>query len=773
METEMIKRYTDQPEILPEELRTLVRKNWNGAEILLYSFLDLNEFYQLESSWICLGRENFCLAKKNQDGSWRIDNFARKALSRISEIPSLSCHRLVLEFKEGTSLVLRSSFRQSRTMAQFRFLLEQGLEVQKSSEGLANSGTNSASSEALTKSSDQIYQDEVLAPIKEAQASITGNQVAVVWRLMGFLYPYRAQVALGMLGAVVMTLVSLLPPFLTGYLVDHVIKPFQSGSLSIEAAKELVFVTISALVLVYSLREFFAWIRLKTMSVMGEYVATDLRDKVYTHLQKLSLSYFSSKQTGSLISRVGSDTDRIWDFIAFGVVEVFTSLLMLSGLGVVLLYMDWRLGLLVTVPVPLILWSIARHGNTMQGLFLRVWRRWSNMTDCLSDTIPGIRVVKAFHREDFEVAKFQSRNQDFLEACNRVHKVWTSFWPILMLGIQSIVIAVWVFGVPRVLDHVEVFRTQGIETGLSPGTFIAFLLYLGMFVQPIEVIGQMARMVNRATSSAHRVFEVLDTEPQVTVQRDAVKIENFMGEVRFEKVGFSYDGVRNILKDVDFHIRPGEMIGLVGPSGSGKTTITNLLARFYDVSRGSIKVDGVDLRELDIGDFRKQLGMVLQDPFLFHGSILENIRYAKPEAGLDEVVAAAQAANAHDFICRLPYGYETLIGERGQSLSGGERQRVSIARAILRNPKLLILDEATSSVDTETERKIQDALDRLIKGRTVIAIAHRLSTLVKADRILVIEKGVLKEEGSHNELLQKEGLYAKLVKMQQDLQRIQ
>jgi ATP-binding cassette subfamily B protein len=293
-----------------------------------------------------------------------------------------------------------------------------------------------------------------------------------------------------------------------------------------------------------------------------------------------------------------------------------------------------------------------------------------------------------------------------------------------------------------------------------------------MFVQPIEVIGQMARTLNRATSSAHRVFEVLDTEPEVVDGPEPVRLSPVVGSVEFEDVTFGYDGVRLVLKGISFRVEPGEMIGLVGPSGGGKTTVTNLIARFYDVTSGVVRIDGVDVRQLDSGHYRRQLGMVLQDPYLFHGTVYDNIRYGLPDARPQDVVEAAKAANAHDFIVKLPHGYDTMVGERGQTLSGGERQRVSIARAVLHDPRILILDEATSAVDTETERKIQEAMDRLVAGRTTFAIAHRLSTLHRASRLFVIKDGRMAECGTHEELLERpSGVYRTLYEMQLDLQK--
>jgi ATP-binding cassette subfamily B protein len=458
---------------------------------------------------------------------------------------------------------------------------------------------------------------------------------------------------------------------------------------------------------------------------------------------------------------VTADTDRLWEFIAFGVVDVSLSIVMLIGLGAVLLTLDWRLGLVMTLPVPVFCWLIYRHGESLNGLFTRTWRKWSRVTDILSDTIPGIRVVKAFNQETREIDRFVVRNDDVTDEINNIHALWTRFWPSLMFAVHATTVLVWILAVPRLL---------GSGQALSAGVFVSFLLYTTMFVAPIEVIGQMVRTINRAVSSAHRVFEVLDSEPEVKDVPDSVRLTPVKGRVTFDNVTFAYDGVRQILRGISFDVQPGELVGLVGPSGGGKSTIVSLVARFYDVSGGAIRVDGVNVRTLDTGHYREQLGMVLQDPYLFHGTILDNIRYGLPTASLGAVVDAAKAANAHDFICKLGQGYDTVVGERGHTLSGGERQRISIARAILHDPRILILDEATSSVDTETEHQIQEALDRLIAGRTVFAIAHRLSTLRKASRLFVISEGRLAESGTHRELLgNPDGIYRRLYEMQLQL----
>ncbi len=568
-----------------------------------------------------------------------------------------------------------------------------------------------------------------------------------------------------MSAAILGTLLALVPPFLTGHLVDRVIRPVQSGELKGADVVHLAWLAVLGIAVVHAVSKLCVWLRLRLLAVVGELVARDLRDELFAHLQRLSMSFYSRKKTGSLITRVSSDTDRLWEFLAFGVVEATLALVSLVGLSAVLISLDLRLGLVMALPVPLMCLAIHLHGNGMQRMFTRVWRKWSRLTDVLSDTIPGMRVVKAFNQGSRERERFSGRNRDVVNEFNRVHASWTGFWPALMLALEATVLCVWVLALPRLLGTGHAFGPA-----LTLGKFVSFLLYTTMFVYPVEIMGQVARIMHRATSSAHRVFEVLDTQPEVVDDPNPVRLDPLRGQVEFERVTFAYDGVRQVIKGLSFKVEPGELIGLVGPSGGGKTTLINLLTRFYDVSGGRISVDGVDLRKLESGRYREQVGIVLQEPYLFQGSLLENIRYGAPDASFDEVIAAARVANAHDFISRLPHGYDTVVRERGHTLSGGERQRVSIARAVLKNPRILILDEATSSVDTETERKIQEAMDRLVAGRTVFAIAHRLSTLRKANRLLVIQDGNLVEHGTHAELLANpNGIYAKLHRLQQDL----
>ncbi len=745
---EIVRRYTGQPATMPAEIRRHIETAWGGGPVQLYALADIDPALKLTEEWVAVGPDSLALYRSKNDGSNpAVRIFALADIADAKETPGLSCTRVTLSNRPGEPALaeFRYSQRQRRAMGALLFLLRQRIEG-----GIPG-----------PHEPDRLYAEGVAKPIREAQASVAANRAAIAWRLLGYLKPYRTQVILGMVAATVMTVVGLVPPYLTGYIIDAVIRPFQDGELSQESALQVAFVTIGGLAAVFLTREAMTWVRLRKMAVLGEHVARDLRNDLYDHLHKLSVTYFSSKQTGSIISRVSSDTDRIWDFIAFGVVEVSLSLLMLIGLGCVLIFLDWQLGLLMTLPVPFLLYMIYRNGRGMQRMFLRAWRKWSNLTDVLSDTIPGIRVVKAFNQESYEKRRFGERNATVTDEFFRIHHRWTAFWPFLLLFVHAMTVAVWFFALPRIV---------GSEPTLTAGTFVSFLLYLGMFFQPIEVFGQMSRMLNRSISSAHRIFEVLDTEPDLTDKADPVSLERVRGDVVFDNVLFAYDPVSPVLKGISFAVKPGEMVGLVGPSGSGKTTIINLIARFYDPTGGRILVDGHDLREVDSGRYRQQIGMVLQDPYLFHGSILDNIRYGMQDASVEKAVGAARAANAHDFICKLAHGYDTIVGERGHTLSGGERQRISIARAILHDPRILILDEATSSVDTETERKIQEALDRLVSGRTVFAIAHRLSTLTRASRLFVVKEGLLVEQGTHSELLEKpDGVYRKLHDMQREL----
>ncbi len=730
----LVDRYLDQPAAMPGAVRERIVAACGGEPVQLYALADLDARHELAERWVALTENKVAVA----DGS-DIAVVERAKITAVKETPALSGNVVTLVGDpDGPALaVLRYTHRQKDAMGNVAFILKQG------AEGAAI---------PIDGDPDEPYLAGLTRPIKKAQATVSQNKLTVVWRLLAYLKPYRTQVILGTVAGAVLALTSLAPPWLARFMIDDVLGE------DAEAAS-LAGVVLAAIAAAYLLRTFCLWVRFRVMAILGEYVAYDLRNEVYAHVQRLSVSYFSKTQTGSVISRVGADTDRIWEFVAFGVVEVALSAITLLVLSVALLGMDLQLGLVMVVPVPFMIWAIVTNGKAMQRLFTRAWRKWSSLNDVIADTVPGIRVVKSFNQEEHERKRFGERNADTLETFNFVHHSWTRFWPLLMLSIHLVTVTVWFVALPRL--------TGESDNALTLGKFVAFLLYAGMFFQPIEVFGQMARMVNRSLSSARRVFDLLDTESELQRPENAVVLDPVRGEVEFDAVSFGYDAVRPVLRDISFKVAPGEMIGLVGHSGVGKTTLTNLIVRFYEITGGEIRIDGHPLGTLDLGAFRQQVGMVQQDPFLFHGTILDNIRYGMRDAPREKIIAAARAANAHEFICGLPQAYDTMVGERGHTLSGGERQRVSIARAVLHDPKILILDEATSSVDSETESKIQQALDRLVEGRTTFAIAHRLSTLKKADRIFVLKDGKIAEQGSPDALMEIEGgLFRKSVEMQ-------
>ncbi|MCL4184938.1 MAG: ABC transporter ATP-binding protein/permease, partial [Burkholderiaceae bacterium] len=429
--------------------------------------------------------------------------------------------------------------------------------------------------------------------------------------------------------------------------------------------------------------------------------------------------------------------------------------LMIAMTAAILVSIDPWLAAVTLLPLPFIAWLIHLVRDRLRHGFEKVDRIWGEVTNVLADTIPGIRVVKAFAQERREAARFRDANAHNLAVNDRVNRVWSLFSPSVTLATEVGLLVVWAFGIWQISrDEITV------------GVLTAFLAYIGRFYTRLDSMSRIVSHTQKAAAGAKRIFEILDHVSSVPEPARPVHLARVEGRIEIDNIGFRY-GNRAVIRGLHLDIAPGEMIGLVGHSGSGKSTLVNLICRFYDVTEGAIRVDGIDIRSLPVAEYRSHIGLVLQEPFLFFGTIAENIAYGKPQATREEIVAAARAAHAHEFILRLPHGYDSLVGERGQALSGGERQRISIARALLIDPRILILDEATSSVDTTTEKEIQKALDNLVQGRTTIAIAHRLSTLRKANRLVVLDRGQLVEQGSHDELMATEGAYYRLYEAQQ------
>ena len=567
---------------------------------------------------------------------------------------------------------------------------------------------------------------------------------------------HRAPIALlGMSLTIASTATGMVPPYLTKPIIDNVLVPHQNGNpANFHLIPWYLALMAGASILTWLL----TWARTYVVAWVSERIAADLRNQTYAHLQRLSLEFFGGKRTGDLIARVSTDTDRICYFLSVSFLDFASDVLMFIMTAGILLVIDLKLALAALLPLPLIVWQVHRVRNRLRSGFQLGNRAWAEMTSVLADTIPGIRVVKAFAQERRETERFRRSNDRVLAANDRVNRLWSFFSPLVVLltdGAGQLI--VWVVGVWLALGG-----------RVTVGVLTLFITYLARFYGRLDSMSRFVAAVQRAAASAQRIFGILDREATVPEPVNPVHPGRLSGRIEFHDVAFRY-GNRSVVENVNLAIEPGELIGLVGPSGSGKTTLVNLACRFYDVAEGAILVDGTDIRSFPIEEYRRHIGLVLQEPFLFYGTIAENIAYGRPEADRAEIVAAARAARAHEFILRLPDGYDSLVGERGQSLSGGERQRISIARALLIDPRILILDEATSSVDTETEREIQLALENLIRGRTTIAIAHRLSTLCRADRLVVIERGRITEVGPHQALLDTQGTYARLYRAQSEM----
>jgi len=601
-----------------------------------------------------------------------------------------------------------------------------------------------------------VCQNVVDASDEECAVCLEKDQVPpstwTLFKLWRFAKPYQGQLLLGFVLTLASTAATLVPPYLTMPLMDDVLIPYQNGkTIDPETVSWYLLGLLASAIVAWSL----GWIKTYILALVSERIGADLRTTTYQHLLKLSLEYFGGRRTGDLIARIGSETDRINVFLSLHLLDFATDILMITMTAVILFSINPTLALVTLLPLPFIGWLIHVVRERLRTGFEKIDRVWSEVTNVLTDTIPGIRVVKAFAQEDREAQRFIDANKHNLAVNDRLNRVWSVFSPTVTLMTEVGLLVVWGFGIWLVS-----------KDQITVGVLTAFLAYIGRFYTRLDSMSRIVSTTQKAASGAKRIFEILDHVSSVPEPLHPVALSNVQGRITLQNASFRY-GNRAVIKQLNLDIQPGEMIGLVGHSGSGKSTLVNLMCRFYDLSEGSIELDGVDIKQLKVADYRRHIGLVLQEPFLFFGTIADNIAYGLPDATREDIVAAARAAHAHEFILRMPQGYDSLVGERGQGLSGGERQRISIARALLINPRILILDEATSAVDTETEKEIQNALDNLVRGRTTIAIAHRLSTLRKADRLVVMDKGLIVEEGTHDALIESQGAYWRLYEAQQ------
>lgn len=587
-------------------------------------------------------------------------------------------------------------------------------------------------------------------------------------RIYAYMLPYKGLAALSMVINILSIALSFVPQIVTKTLIDKVFPPsFQKGAEAATIAatngqSRLILAELVALVAITALiSNLGAIIRGRAAAKLGSSVLHDIRAQLYGHLQRLSVSFFDKREVGAVMSRVQNDVGALQNFLLDTAESFILNTLTIVCVISILFFYSPSLAVLVLLPVPFVVIGTNRYWRGLMKLWRRVWHQNSSLGAGLADALGGVRVVRAFGAEEREVNRFVGRSATLRDATMGVETKAAQFYPVMefIMGL----------GYPIALFYGGL---QVLNGSISFGTLFLFLSLLGRLYAPVQQLTRQTNQITRSMTAAERVFEVLDTEPEVKEATHSVSIERIEGRVDFENVSFGYEKHRPVLKEVTLHVEPGQMIGLVGHSGAGKSTLINLLLRFYDVTEGKLLIDGIDIRDIKRDDLRQQVGVVLQESYLFHGSIYSNIAYGKPGATASEIIEAAKAAFAHDFIMNFPDGYDTLVGERGTRLSGGERQRIAIARAILHNPRILILDEATASVDTQTEAAIQGALQNLVKGRTTFAIAHRLSTLRNADRLVVVEGGRVVEIGTHDELMAKRGSFYKLVQAQQQMNAI-
>ena len=590
-----------------------------------------------------------------------------------------------------------------------------------------------------------------LLPEKDGICPACVNRGRTMLRIGTFLGPYKSQAILLAVLSFLTTALNLLPPLIQGQLIDNVLVSQKNlGTLLPLILGWLVVIAASSVIQIASGR---------VIAQLAGSIAADLRSSVYRAIEFLQLTFFDKKQVGAIAARVTSDTDRVWGFLVEGVPYLLLNGLTLVGIMVVLLWTNWFLAICILAPVPIVIAIGAIFWKPMSQMFHRVGQKWARFHTHLNESLHGIRVVKAFANEDTEFNKFRIRNHELRDAGVSADARWNTIFGAMTFFTALGGLICWGVGGYMVYDK-----------QLSLGEFWRINAYLALVYGPLMWFSAVNQWFSRAMAGADRIFEVIDSDTEN--YGDPGKAHAISGEVEFDNVRFGYDKSNPVLKGLNFTVKPGEMIGLVGKSGAGKSTTINLICRFYEPDAGTIRIDGMDYRNISLQDMRRQIGIVLQEPFLFNGTIAENIAYGKPGASFEEIAEAAKAANAHNFVLAKPDGYDSMVGERGAKLSGGERQRISIARAILHNPRILILDEATSSVDVETEKQIQEAIGRLVAGRTTFAIAHRLSTLRNASRLVVLDKGEIAEIGTHEELMEKQGVFYNLVQTQTAINEI-
>lgn len=565
-------------------------------------------------------------------------------------------------------------------------------------------------------------------------------------RILSYIKPYMHRLLFAMVCTIMAAAGNLYIPWIIKDMIDEVLADKNGTMLNWIAA---------SIIAIFIVRGLFWYGQNYLMSYVGQSVIIDIRAAVFKKLQRLSVSFYDKNKTGTIMSYVTNDVNALQSAMVENTIEMITEGFILIGSVVAMIYLDWRLTLFTVCTFPVVLWFMEFFGKKIRKTGGRIQECTADITSVLQESVASARVIKSFVREDYEVDRFDVENKANFRANMKNAQLMATLTPVVeLVAAIGVTMIIWYGG------------NNVINGTITAGSLVAFLTYAVNISNPIKRLTRVIGNIQKALAAAQRVFMIIDMPEEIAESRDAKQLPEVSGKVEFQNVSFAYNDKGNVITDLSFSIKPGEVIAIVGPSGAGKSTIANLLPRFYDVNKGDIKIDGHSVREVTLDSLREQVGIVPQETMLFNGSVYNNILYGRLDATKEEIEAAAKAANAHDFIMQLTDGYETKLGDRGVNLSGGQRQRIAIARAILKNPRILILDEATSALDTESERVVQEALDRLMVGRTSFVIAHRLSTVKNADKILVLEKGNLVESGTHDELLALDGLYAHLYKIQ-------